>query len=66
MAGRLGLVSLAVVAVLALGVTVACAANSDRSLARDFDGLYYIDFLYSLIPTPVHIVNARRKELSSL
>lgn len=34
MAGRFGLVSLAVVAVLALGVTVACAANSDRTIEK--------------------------------
>ena len=34
MAGRFGLVSLAVVAVLALGVTAACAANSDRTIEK--------------------------------
>lgn len=34
MAGRLGLVSLAVVAALALSVTAACAANSDRTIEK--------------------------------
>ena len=34
MAGRLGLVSLAVMAALALSVTAACAANSDRTIEK--------------------------------
>ncbi|MBR0311602.1 MAG: prolyl oligopeptidase family serine peptidase [Oscillospiraceae bacterium] len=34
MAGRFGLVSLAVVAALALSVTAACAANSDRTIEK--------------------------------